>query len=322
MLPKPERKGYVLTEWGEGMYSEWQDIGGCSCHLGGAPCQSCTHEGHPISLEENDEAWKIEIIWPAFIAYEEAKKMSRDQIVNKSTTKDSPKFKFGDRVKIKVTSEFYQGSLNNPKEVVGSVVEKRSFTPEFKVTVDWDNGGTESYREYDLELVEPKLDKQEEKVDTIKVSGFCSGSPLKDVCDKWVEKQSFSPHVTPEMIRRLKTVQLEGEIVCKDVQLTIKQQEEINMTNRKIVNVTLIDNDPALDVQHSVAAQFDNLVTEDTNDVLIQEILMNPDFDVAGKIIDHNARRGDEVDLAILKSTGNQVYLQPVKLKQLTWLVK
>jgi hypothetical protein len=84
----------------------------------------------------------------------------------------------------------------------------------------------------------------------------------------------------------------------------------------------LIDNDPALDVQHSVVAQFDNIVTEDTNDVLIQEILMNPEFDVAGKIQEHNDVRAEQVDLSILKSTGNQVYLLPVKLKQLTWLVK
>ncbi len=84
----------------------------------------------------------------------------------------------------------------------------------------------------------------------------------------------------------------------------------------------MIDNDPALDVQHSVVAQFDNIVTEDTNDVLIQEILMNPEFDVAGKIQEHNDVRAEQVDLSILKSTGNQVYLLPVKLKQLTWLVK
>lgn len=106
------------------------------------------------------------------------------------------------------------------------------------------------------------------------------------------------------------------------VNINLNKQEENIMTNRKIVTVSLIDNDPALDVSLSVVASFDNLVTEDSNEVLFQEILMNPEFDISGKIKEHNEKRTQQVDLAIKKATGNSVTLEPIKLKQLTWSVK
>lgn len=31
--------------------------GNCSCHLGCAPCSSCTHEGNPHNLAEDPYAW-------------------------------------------------------------------------------------------------------------------------------------------------------------------------------------------------------------------------------------------------------------------------
>lgn len=107
-----------------------------------------------------------------------------------------------------------------------------------------------------------------------------------------------------------------------EVNINLNKQEENIMTNRKIVTVSLIDNDPALDVSLSVVASFDNLVTEDSNEVLFQEILMNPEFDISGKIKEHNEKRTQQVDLAIKKATGNSVTLEPIKLKQLTWSVK
>ena len=101
-----------------------------------------------------------------------------------------------------------------------------------------------------------------------------------------------------------------------------KSQEDHIMTHRKIVNVSLVDNDAALDVSLSVVAVFHDLVTEDGDEVLIREILINPGLDVAGKITEHNAKRVNETDLAVLKATGNKVTLQPIRLKDLTWSIK
>jgi len=38
-------------------WDEMYDGGNCSCHIN-PPCDSCTHEGNPIGLEETDEAWE------------------------------------------------------------------------------------------------------------------------------------------------------------------------------------------------------------------------------------------------------------------------
>ena len=62
MIDTPKRTGYRLTYDAECLYNDWQEIGGCSCHTGCAPCSSCTHDGNPISLEENDEAWEKDTV--------------------------------------------------------------------------------------------------------------------------------------------------------------------------------------------------------------------------------------------------------------------
>lgn len=41
------------------LFSDWESYHeryGCSCHIN-PPCGSCTHEGHPLALEDNSEAW-------------------------------------------------------------------------------------------------------------------------------------------------------------------------------------------------------------------------------------------------------------------------
>lgn len=62
MIDPPKRTGYRLTYDAECLYNDWQELGGCSCHTGCAPCRSCHNDGHPISLEENDEAWEIDTV--------------------------------------------------------------------------------------------------------------------------------------------------------------------------------------------------------------------------------------------------------------------
>lgn len=48
----------VLTDEGENFRRGFDDTGGCSCHLGCAPCSSCTHPGHPAALEETPDLWE------------------------------------------------------------------------------------------------------------------------------------------------------------------------------------------------------------------------------------------------------------------------
>lgn len=36
------------------------DMGGnCSCHMGHAPCGSCTHPGNPRNQDEDEECWEV-----------------------------------------------------------------------------------------------------------------------------------------------------------------------------------------------------------------------------------------------------------------------
>lgn len=102
---------------------------------------------------------------------------------------------------------------------------------------------------------------------------------------------------------------------------TIKEEEVMSTTtNRRTVRVELIDNDPGLDVKHSLVAFYNNVITEDDDATTIQELMMHKD--IAGKLAKHNQVRTSQVDQDVLKRTGNTVNLQPVKLKNLTWVIK
>lgn len=60
ILNAPHRKGFRLNEDGDEAYSIWLDnFGdrGCTCFLS-PPCSYCTHEGHPINVEETPEFWE------------------------------------------------------------------------------------------------------------------------------------------------------------------------------------------------------------------------------------------------------------------------
>lgn len=52
------RYGFQLTEVAEDERSDWESGNGCSCHLGSAPCGSCTHPGNLHNQECNDTAWE------------------------------------------------------------------------------------------------------------------------------------------------------------------------------------------------------------------------------------------------------------------------
>ena len=108
----------------------------------------------------------------------------------------------------------------------------------------------------------------------------------------------------------------------EDTNNLFKQTEEkqtMSQTNRRVVNVKLLDNDSGLPVEYALVAQFQGIVTEDSDEVVKQEILLNKN--IADAIAKHNEKRVEQTDLEILKRTGNDVKLRQVKLKDLTWIV-
>ena len=107
MIDPPKRLGQRLTYDAECLYNDWQEIGGCSCHTGCAPCSSCCSEGNPISLEENDEAWELDYtiadVYNAWKLKQEVD-MSRSSITGKGSGVQPPKSEwFG--FKYRVTPE-------------------------------------------------------------------------------------------------------------------------------------------------------------------------------------------------------------------------
>lgn len=108
-----------------------------------------------------------------------------------------------------------------------------------------------------------------------------------------------------------------------EVDNLFKQTEEkqtMSNANRRVVNIQLLDNDAGLPVEHALVAEFNGVVTEDNDQTTLQEIISTGE--VAERIKVHNEVRSKQLDLAILKSTGQKVNLLPIKLKDLTWNIK
>lgn len=89
---------------------------------------------------------------------------------------------------------------------------------------------------------------------------------------------------------------------------------------RRTVTLTLIDDDTSLDVSEAVVGTYPNIIVEDDIATVINQICL--DGEVAKAIANHNVKRSKAIDLHILKNTGKEVGLQPVKLKDLRWEVK
>lgn len=88
---------------------------------------------------------------------------------------------------------------------------------------------------------------------------------------------------------------------------------------RRLVIVRITDNDRSLLVEHSSVADLGPFMTEDSDQTAIMQALT--DYDVNGAIAKHNEIRAGLTDEAILKATGQDVKLRPIKLKDLTLTV-
>ncbi len=91
------------------------------------------------------------------------------------------------------------------------------------------------------------------------------------------------------------------------------------MTQRNKVKVTLIDNDQALDVAHSMVFETEMLTDTTHRETILMDVMVSED--IKGAIVEHNKLRSKQLDLAILKNTGREVMLRPIKLRDLTWTI-
>lgn len=342
----PTRTGYRLTEEGEKAYERWLDDyhrrGGCTCWRS-APCSICHHEGHPCSIEETDEYWELdeeqwevsrgsakllggsvkiedwykqgwtlqELYTEGHLVLKEGdqNEMSRDKIVDKS--KESVvNYKPGDRVKI-------IGNSNCHSYEIGSNVVLR--TRHYNSVSDkyyWSTMDDRTYvREDDMEpYSESYTVRMEESVEQSinRVLESIKIEPYSDPCS-----------VTINLCNAVKKVEISGTIAYDIVKETNQQSKgDLNMTatQRRVVNVVLIDPDQGLPVEYSQVHDFGQIVTEDDDATTIQELIMTGD--VQAKLDIHNKVRSEQIDLDILRRTGNEVKLQPVKLKNLKWIIK
>jgi hypothetical protein len=352
---KPQREGYTLTEEGENLYSDWLDIGGCCCHTGCAPCSSCVSDGNPISLEEGDEYWEPDVVikpdTPVFpegipfraiyedrgvywdddksfaqqIAETEGGGMARDKIVNKSSVKDPPEFKVG---------YWYKCIEGNCIDVAtGKSYRLITKSSQTKNSGKWDgyHGGVylrdtrfDIHSESSFNpIAEVNIDRGTPE-NIIKAANHCVGvdrgtqlyydSTGAVIVPKECEGIDLSKYPV-----RFKGV-INSETVLTTVSTSINQQEESKMSNannRRVLTVQVFDLDPALDVELSLVHVFKDVVTEDTNEVTLTELLHTGQLVVP--LADHNKKRVAQDNKDILSRTGKKVKLEPVKVKNLSF---
>jgi hypothetical protein len=114
-------------------------------------------------------------------------------------------------------------------------------------------------------------------------------------------------------------IDLTPSVPVSNVNCTVKLNNtgETKMGIRT-VNLTLIDNDTNLKGAEKIVFQS-QVVTEHDNDKTIQQVLITGD--VAKALVEHNEKRSGTVDKAVLRSTGTEVYLEPVEIFELQWQV-
>lgn len=100
-----------------------------------------------------------------------------------------------------------------------------------------------------------------------------------------------------------------------------KQQEEIQMTTRNLMTATLIDNDAGLEIDQSLVYSTEVMVEGSDTQTAIQELIFT-DVVLGERIAEHNKKRKKTVNLEVLERTGQEVFLRPKKISELTWSVK
>lgn len=90
--------------------------------------------------------------------------------------------------------------------------------------------------------------------------------------------------------------------------------------NINVQDYYLLDQDENLPVEESIVAKFIGVISNENQGLTIQQLIIDNDIKTA--IATHNEKRVKTTDKGILKRTGKKVNLEPVTIKDLTWLAK
>jgi hypothetical protein len=119
------------------------------------------------------------------------------------------------------------------------------------------------------------------------------------------------------------TVATAHSTITNKAELNTLRGETIMTTNNtgtlRVINLTLVDNNPNLKVEGKVVFQKLNHMTEHNDERTIQQILMSGA--VAEALEAHNAKRVKVVDKEIQRATGRDVKLEEVEIFNLDWQV-
>jgi len=234
-------------------------------------------------------------------------------------------FKVGDKVRV-------IDNRNSHDRKIGDfcyLVEKNT-------TGTWQSSSTKggehdiscNMHEKDIELVQPVLDKEDKKEDNGCTVGIATHKHQGNASTRTVPlgQDNLCPEVyDPDKVKIFIDGYELGTAPIKFKQISeLTNQEDTTMTQlttkRRVLNIQLLDNDAGLPVEHSLVAKFEEVVTEDTDEVTIQELISTGE--VAKFIEAHNKVRTEQINLEIQNRTGNTVKLLPIKLKNLTWNIK
>lgn len=152
--------------------------------------------------------------------------------------------------------------------------------------------------------------------------------------DDWffAPEKDLKPH-NPLTVKTTDAAEAYMQAYCeKDVKSTNQNREKIMSrvengvscagqagSNRRTLNLTLIDDDKGLEDEQSVVGIY-TVVTGDSDAIAINQLVS--EGQVSKDIEAHNKIRVAVVDLDILNRTGNTVNLLPVKLKDLRFEIK
>lgn len=247
-------------------------------------------------------------------------KMARDKIVNKSSVKDPPEFKVGKWYKC--TDSIGSSILECGKYYQIDGFRETRLSSELIL-----KGCDISYNNFRFDVnseCDYNPDSRGTPENIIKASNHCVGvdrgtqlyydSTGAVIVPKECEGIDLSKYPV-----RFKGV-INSETVLATISNSINQQEESKMSNannRRVLTVQVFDLDPALDVELSLVHVFKDVVTEDTNEVTLTELLHT------GQLVEplalHNKKRVAQDNKDILSRTGKKVKLEPAKIKNLSF---
>lgn len=84
---------------------------------------------------------------------------------------------------------------------------------------------------------------------------------------------------------------------------------------RKVITVTLMDQDSNISNELAVVATFPNVVCQGNQQATLMQLVADKDINFI--LREHNARRGKLIDKAIRQRTGNEVHLEDITLQDL-----